>query len=91
LAEHMFRSDLASVIASDGHSAGPPRSVTALASALEVLEELVGPERTQWLAIEAPRAIVEGHPLPKAPSVVQQAPSRWRRFGRPRAGGARGN
>jgi protein-tyrosine phosphatase len=82
LADHLCRSGLASVIASDGHSAEPPRSVTVLASALEVLEELVGPERTRWMAIEAPRAIVEGHPLPQAPSVAQPAQSRWRRFGR---------
>jgi tyrosine-protein phosphatase YwqE len=87
LAELLCRNGLASVIASDGHSAGPPRSVTALGSALEVLEELVGPERTRWMAIDAPRAIVEGHPLPEGPSVVQRAPNRWRRFGRPAAGG----
>jgi protein-tyrosine phosphatase len=89
LAERLCRSGLATVIASDGHSAEPPRSVTALASALEVLAELVGPERARWMAIDAPRAIVEGEPLPKAPSV--RAPSRWRRFGRPGAGGARGS
>lgn len=90
LAEHLCRSGLASVIASDGHRAGPPRSVTALGNALEALEELVGSERTRWMTIDAPRAIVEGNPLPDAPPVAQRAQSRWRRFGRPGAGQAGG-
>ena len=81
LAEHLCRGGLAHVIASDGHSAQPPRSVTLLAAALETLETLVGPERARWMTIDAPRAIVEGQPLPEAPALPPpEQSSVWRRL-----------
>lgn len=77
LAEHLCRSGLAHVIASDGHSAELPRSVALMRSAVGPLEELVGPERAHWMTSDAPRAIVEGRPLPESPPVSGAGRRRW--------------
>jgi protein-tyrosine phosphatase len=61
---------LAGVIASDGHRGHSWRPVGRLAEAVAAATELVGPDRAQWMAIDAPRAIVEGRPLPEPPAVV---------------------
>jgi protein-tyrosine phosphatase len=69
LAEHLCRDGFAHAVASDAHSAGNRRPVTAFEAGLEAASALVGPERAQWLVSTAPRAIVDGKPLPPAPDV----------------------
>jgi protein-tyrosine phosphatase len=80
-AEQLCGEGLARVLASDGHRASSWRPVTKLTEGLGALTELVGAERAQWMAADAPRAIVEGAPLPPEPPVVSSTRRRWA-FGR---------
>lgn len=80
LARALLGEGLVHAIASDGHRAASWRPVTRLAEAVDVTTELIGPERAQWLAADAPRAIIGGAELPPAPPMTQQ-PRRRRLFG----------
>ncbi len=80
-AEHLCSEGLADVIASDGHRGRSWRPVGALAAGVESASQLVGPARAQWMASDAPAAIVAGLPLPPAPEIEPQARSWWRRRG----------
>jgi protein-tyrosine phosphatase len=80
LARHLLTEGLAHAIASDGHRGTHWRPVTALAPGVEAAAALVGPERAAWMASAAPRAIIEGAPVPEAPPVVK-AGKRRRLFG----------
>ncbi len=77
LAEGLCTAGLAHALASDGHRAGSWRSVTELARGVEALIELVGAERAQWMAADAPRAIVDGTELPAPPPIIPRRTSRW--------------
>lgn len=72
LAEHLCRSGLAHAIASDGHRGMSWRPVTVLAEAMTAATKLVGVERARWMVSDAPRAIIEGEPLPVPPPVETQ-------------------
>jgi protein-tyrosine phosphatase len=63
----LCRDGLVHAVASDGHRGAAWRPVTALADARESLSSLVGPGRAEWLVAEAPRAIIDGRPLPSEP------------------------
>ena len=68
LAHHLLREGLVHVIASDAHSAGAsPRAPEW--SALETARDLVGPSRLAWMVEAAPRAILDGLPLPPPPGI----------------------
>jgi protein-tyrosine phosphatase len=67
-AEQLCREGLVNVIASDGHRGTSWRPVTALPVAVRAAARLVGEPRAQWMASEAPGAIIEGRPLPSAPA-----------------------
>jgi hypothetical protein len=63
------------VIASDAHSAGAsPRAPEW--SAIETARDLVGP-RADWMVDAAPRAILDGTPLPPPP-VSPPKPRGWK-------------
>lgn len=79
-ARRLCTDGLAHVVASDGHRGSGWRPVTALSEAADALAELVGPERAQWMASTAPRAIADGTGLQEAPPVVaKQARRLFRR------------
>jgi protein-tyrosine phosphatase len=80
-ARHLCAEDLAHVIASDGHRGERWRPVGALARGVSAAAELVGIERAEWMARDAPLAIIEGRELP-APPAIAPAAKGWRRFGR---------
>jgi protein-tyrosine phosphatase len=67
---------LAHVLASDGHRAESWRPVTSLALGVQAAGALVGPERAQWMARDAPAAVLEGRPLAPAPPVIAKSRSR---------------
>ena len=71
-ARAMVRDGLCHVIASDGHGSGVARD--PLSDGVAVARELIG-ERADWMASEAPAAILEGRALPEGP------PARPRRRG----------
>jgi protein-tyrosine phosphatase len=64
-ARAMMEAGLAHVIASDAH--GPAFARTSLAEGLRAGREVVG-SRADWMATEAPAAILAGEPLPPAPA-----------------------
>src|SRR5579859_513514 len=74
------RDGLVQVIASDGHRAGGSRPVEVLADGVGAATEIVGADRAQWMASDAPAAIIEGRPLPGAPEIEATSPvrRRWR-------------
>jgi protein-tyrosine phosphatase len=80
LARNLLTSGLVHVIASDGHRGSSWRPVTRLAEAVEAAAELVGPDRAQWMAEAAPRAITRGEELPPPPPLVARR-RRRRLFG----------
>jgi protein-tyrosine phosphatase len=82
-AEHLCRTGVAQVLASDGHRATAWRPVTQLAAGVEAAAALVGPERARWMACEAPAAIIDGRPLPPEPEVMPQREPARRRLGLP--------
>jgi tyrosine-protein phosphatase YwqE len=63
LAERLCRDGLAHVLASDGHRAASWRPVTNLAAGVEALARLVGQARADWMARDAPTAIINGSEL----------------------------
>ncbi len=69
LTERLCQAGYVHAVASDGHSADSPRSVTVLAEAVGALEDLVGPERARWMVADAPDSILKGDPLPEAPEM----------------------
>jgi protein-tyrosine phosphatase len=69
LAQHLCRKGLAHAIASDGHRASSWRPVTLLSAGVEAAATLVGHARAQWMASDAPRAIIAGESLPAAPEL----------------------
>jgi protein-tyrosine phosphatase len=77
----LCRDGLAHALASDGHRAQAWRPVSRLPEAVRAASELVGPERAQWLASDAPAAIVAGRELPEPPPVVggRRRLGLWRR------------
>jgi protein-tyrosine phosphatase len=78
LAEHLCREGFAHVIASDGHRASSWRPVGALATGVQAATALVGGARAQWMASEAPAAVISGADLPTPPEI--ERPERpWRR------------
>jgi protein-tyrosine phosphatase len=80
LAHHLLREGLVHVIASDAHSAaGSPRAPEW--NAIETARALVGP-RADWMVDAAPRAILDGRPLPPPPPADGGKARRWRRLGR---------
>jgi protein-tyrosine phosphatase len=72
LATRLCRDGLAHVIASDGHRAASWRPVTALADAVGVASEIVGPIRAQWMVCVTPAAILAGVALPNPPPVDRE-------------------
>lgn len=81
LAEHLLTSGLAHALASDGHRAADWREVTTLARGVVAAAALIGAQRAEWMAREAPAAIVAGQELPDAPELVAVR-RRRRPFGR---------
>ncbi len=73
LARQMLEHGAVHAIASDAHRNGPPRGPD-LRAAFEVAAGY-GAARAQWLAFEAPAAIVAGDPLPAAPPPLRRR--RW--------------
>lgn len=65
LARTMLEADLAHVIASDAHTAGPRRP-PRLAAARDVAKGIVG-SQAEWMVTEAPAAILAGDELPRRP------------------------
>jgi protein-tyrosine phosphatase len=63
----MVREGLATVVASDTHSAGPWRP-PLLPEAVAVLERMLG-GWVRWLVTDAPAAILAGDELPSRPAV----------------------
>lgn len=59
IAEHLCRDGLAHVLASAGHRAASGRPVTNLAAGVEALARLVGQARADWMARDAPAAIIQ--------------------------------
>jgi protein-tyrosine phosphatase len=80
LAVRLCRDGLAHVIASDGHRAASWRPVTALADAVTAAAGLVGPARAEWMARDAPAAILAGVALPEPPPVERHASGAVRRL-----------
>jgi protein-tyrosine phosphatase len=80
-AEYLCRSGLGDVIASDGHRAASWRPVTSLGAAVEAASLIVGRERAEWMASSAPRAVLDGNPLPEPPPLSgrRRSPFAWRR------------
>jgi protein-tyrosine phosphatase len=76
LAERLCAGQRSTVLASDGHRAGPRRPVGALAQGIEAAAALVGADRATWMASTAPAAIVAGQPVPDPPAVHRTA-RRW--------------
>jgi protein-tyrosine phosphatase len=81
LAERLCREGLAHVLASDGHRAASWRPVTSLAAGVEAASLIVGRQRAEWMAREAPAAIISGTELPEPPAVVPPGRRRRRLFG----------
>jgi protein-tyrosine phosphatase len=82
LAAHLCAQGIAHAIASDGHRAQSWRPVTLLTEGVEAVAALVGRERAQWMAADAPGAILAGQPLPEPPPVtVVPRRRRWFRRG----------
>jgi len=79
LAEWLCREELAHAIASDGHRGRRWRPVALLPEGVSLVAELVGEARANWMASDAPNAIVSGQPLPPAPE-IEARPRRRRRF-----------
>ena len=76
LAHRLLRDGLVHVLASDAHSAGAsPRAPEW--SAIETARALVGPQ-ADWMVEAAPRAILDGTPLPPPPPTQSEKMSRWR-------------
>jgi protein-tyrosine phosphatase len=68
-ARAIVQDGLCHVIASDGHGSSFVRD--PLSAGVEAARELIG-ERADWMAAEAPAAILEGRPLPEGPPVRQR-------------------
>jgi protein-tyrosine phosphatase len=77
LAHRLCVDGLAHALASDSHRAAEWRPVSVMPYAVAAAAELIGAERAEWMAVDAPAAIVAGRPLPEAPPIV--APGRGRR------------
>lgn len=85
LSQWLCREGLAHAIASDGHRAARWRPVSVLPEGVQEAAELVGPARADWLASDAPAAIIAGEPLPPAPEIeLRVAPRRRLLTRRPR-------
>ncbi|MGI8903132.1 MAG: CpsB/CapC family capsule biosynthesis tyrosine phosphatase [Solirubrobacteraceae bacterium] len=80
LAERLCREGLVNAIASDGHRAASWRPVSDLAEGVEAAAALVGPARAQWMASDAPGAIIAGRGLPDAPEIEAGRGAGWRRW-----------
>ena len=65
-ARRIVEDGLCHVIASDGH--GPSLGRDPLSDGVALARELIG-ERADWMATEAPAAILEGRPLPDGPPI----------------------
>ncbi len=80
-AEYLCRTGLGDVIASDGHRATSWRPVTHLGAAVDAASLIVGRERAEWMACAAPRAVLDGAPLPEPPPLPARRRSLvgWRR------------
>lgn len=78
LAEHLCREGFAHVIASDGHRASSWRPVGVLPTGVEAATTLVGSARAQWMAREAPAAVISGADLPRPPE-IERRERRWYR------------
>lgn len=79
LATALVREGLAHVIASDAHGPNAPGRAGMRAGVAACAR--LGPRRAQWMATDAPAAVLAGEPLPPAPS---DARPRW--LSRRRAG-----
>jgi protein-tyrosine phosphatase len=81
LAHDLLREGLAHVIASDAHSAeGAVRAPEW--GALKAARDLIGPSRVDWMVEAAPRAVLDGTPLPPPPPPTQGGKMRRWRLGR---------
>jgi protein-tyrosine phosphatase len=78
LAEHLCREGFAHVIASDGHRASSWRPVGELATGVQAAAALVGSARAQWMACDAPAAVISGADVPTPPE-IDRPEGRWRR------------
>lgn len=79
LAVALVRDGLAHVLASDAHS-GRLLRPPALRAGAVAAAEIVGEARARWMVEDAPRAILDGEPLPEPPPV--QGGSQPRLFSR---------
>jgi protein-tyrosine phosphatase len=86
LAHELLRRELVHVLASDAHGA-----LTAdrapLSEAVAVTASVVGERQARWLVGAAPRAILEGGPLPDRPPAERRGGRLARLAGRRRRGG----
>jgi tyrosine-protein phosphatase YwqE len=72
LVERLCHDEVAHVLASDGHWAASWRPVTSLAAAVEAAAAIAGRDRAEWMAREAPAAIIDGSELPEPPPVARR-------------------
>jgi len=77
LAQQLCVDGLAHALASDSHRASQWRPVNVMPQAVAAVAELVGAERAEWMAVDAPAAIVAGRPLPEPPPIVALRRGRW--------------
>jgi protein-tyrosine phosphatase len=77
LAQQLCVDGLAHALASDSHRASQWRPVNVMPQAVAAVAELVGAERAEWMAVDAPAAIVSGAPLPEPPPIVGLRRGRW--------------
>lgn len=75
--ERIARSSSACLIASDGHTAGEPRSVGALSAAAAAVSHSLGSDRALWLCSTVPQAVVRGLAIPPAPKRQRAWRRRW--------------
>jgi protein-tyrosine phosphatase len=76
LARRLIEHGHAHVIASDGHRGNSWRPVSRLADGVDAAARLVGSNRAEWMAVTAPRAILDGAQLSEPPPARRPA-KRW--------------
>lgn len=77
LAERLCRDGLAHVLASDGHRADGPRSITKIARGADALTELVGADRAAWMLGAVPQALTTDEPVPDPPPITRRRSKGW--------------
>lgn len=78
LAVHLLRSGSASIIASDAHAPYGRHARVPLSEGLRWASR-IAPERTKWMVVDAPEAILAGRQPPDAPKVERGLLNRLRR------------